>query len=194
MKDQVDSLSAAEIPATFINSSLKQPNFQIGYRLSAKALSNLFMWHQNDLNHPYFIDILNSIEIPLIAFDEAHCISQWGHDFRPSYRSIIASLSQLKQNPIIVALTATATENVANDICQLLKINNEDIFKTGFARENLAFQVVKGTNKRDFILDYLNHHKKQSGIIYTSSRKETDGLSIFNNKGFFSREISCWNE
>ena len=99
--------------------------------------------------------ILNSIDIPLIAFDEAHCISQWGHDFRPSYRSIVSSLKKLKQNPVIVALTATATANVADDICSLLEIEHQDTFKTGFARENLSFQIVKGMSISGTLLSII---------------------------------------
>jgi ATP-dependent DNA helicase RecQ len=176
MKDQVDSLSAAEIPATFINSSLSQKELQERIALILKGKYKLVYVAPERFESSSFIDLLNSVDIPLIAFDEAHCISQWGHDFRPSYRSIVSSLKKLNQKPIIVALTATATENVAHDICGLLQIEPYDTFKTGFARENLAFHVVKGANKRDFIVNFLKQHPKQSGIIYASSRKETDQL------------------
>ena len=176
MKDQVDALTASDIPATFINSSLSQKELREQTDLIRQGAFKLVYVAPERFDSDYFVDVLNSIDIPLIAFDEAHCISQWGHDFRPSYRSIVSSLKKLKQNPVIVALTATATPNVADEICSLLQIEHQDTFKTGFARENLSFQVVKGVNKRDFIVNYLNGHRNQSGIIYTSSRKETDGL------------------
>ena len=176
MKDQVDALTASDIPATFINSSLSQKELREQTDLIRQGAFKLVYVAPERFDSDYFVDILNSIDIPLIAFDEAHCISQWGHDFRPSYRSIVSSLKKLKQHPVIVALTATATPNVADEICSLLQIEHQDTFKTGFARENLSFQVVKGVNKRDFIVNYLNGHRNQSGIIYTSSRKETDGL------------------
>jgi len=176
MKDQVDALTASDIPATFINSSLTQKELQERiFNIRQGAYKLVYVAPERFVSD-YFIDLLNSIPIPLIAFDEAHCISQWGHDFRPSYRSIVASLKKLNQNPIIVALTATATANVANDIRQLLQIDPSDSFKNGFARENLSFNIIKGANKRDFILTYINQHPKDSGIIYTSSRKEADGL------------------
>jgi ATP-dependent DNA helicase RecQ len=179
MKDQVDSLSTAEIPATFINSSLNNQELKERISLIRQGAYKLVYAAPERFESAHFIDMLNSIKIPLIAFDEAHCISQWGHDFRPSYRSIISSLRQLNHHPVIVALTATATENVAEDICSLLQINTEDTFKTGFARENLAFHIIKGTNKRDFIVQYLLKKPKQSGIIYAASRKETDHLYTF---------------
>lgn len=185
MKDQVDALSANEIPATFINSSLTPQQYSERISLLKQGAYKLVYVAPERFGSTSFIDVLNSIDIPLIAFDEAHCISQWGHDFRPSYRSITSSLNELNQTPIIVALTATATENVANDICQLLHIKNDAIYKTGFARENLSFHVVKGMNKRDFITQHLLQHPKQSGIIYTSSRKETDQLYLYlSSKGF----------
>ncbi len=186
MKDQVDSLSAADIPATFINSSLTQKELQEEMHHIRNGVYKLVYVAPERFDSAYFIDLLNSIDIPLIAFDEAHCISQWGHDFRPSYRSIVSSLRKLQQNPTIVALTATATENVAQDICSLLEIDQEDTFKTGFARENLSFHIVKGMNKRDFIVQYLKQHPKQSGIIYTSSRKESDQLYNFLTAQHFS--------
>ncbi|MCQ6273476.1 DNA helicase RecQ [Bacillus sp. V3B] len=186
MKDQVDALSAAEIPATFINSSLSQKELQEEMQAIRSGVYKLVYVAPERFESSYFMEMLNSIDIPLIAFDEAHCISQWGHDFRPSYRSIVSSLSKLNQKPVIVALTATATENVAIDICKLLNIELHDTFKTGFARENLSFHVAKGTNKRDFIINYLKQHPKQSGIIYTSSRKETDQLYNFLTAQHFS--------
>ncbi|XTP53578.1 DNA helicase RecQ [Niallia sp. Krafla_26] len=179
MKDQVDALSASDIPATFINSSITQTEFNERISLIRQGAYKLVYVAPERFESDYFVDVLNSIDIPLIAFDEAHCISQWGHDFRPSYRSIVTSLQKLHQQPVIVALTATATANVAGDIRSLLDIDADDSFKTGFARENLSFHVIKGVNKRDFILNYLQQHPKQSGIIYTSSRKETDGLYNF---------------
>ncbi len=176
MKDQVDALTASDIPATFINSSLSQLELQERLYDIRRGVYKLVYVAPERFDSEYFIDILNSVHIPLIAFDEAHCISQWGHDFRPSYRSIVSSLKKLNQRPIVIALTATATANVANDIRSLLQIDSDDTFKTGFARENLSFNVVKGSNKRDFIMNYLKQHPNESGIIYTSSRKETDGL------------------
>lgn len=176
MKDQVDALTASDIPATYINSSLTQKELQERIFDIRQGAYKLVYVAPERFDSDYFINLLNSIPIPLIAFDESHCISQWGHDFRPSYRSIVAALKKLNQRPIIVALTATATENVADEIRNLLQIGQNDSFKNGFARGNLSFNVVKGANKRDYIVSYLNEHPKESGIIYTSSRKETDGL------------------
>ncbi|CAM5220327.1 DNA helicase OS=Ureibacillus acetophenoni OX=614649 GN=SAMN05877842_1078 PE=3 SV=1 [Ureibacillus acetophenoni] len=176
MKDQVDALTASDIPATYINSSLTQTELQDRIYDIRQGSYKLVYVAPERFDSDYFMNLLNSIPIPLIAFDEAHCISQWGHDFRPSYRSIVASLKKLNQRPVIVALTATATENVADEIRYLLQIERDDSFKNGFARENLSFNVVKGANKRDYIVSYLQEHPKESGIIYTSSRKETDGL------------------
>lgn len=176
MKDQVDALTAADIPATYINSSLTQNELQDRLYEIRQGKYKLVYVAPERFDSDYFIDVLNSIHIPLIAFDEAHCISQWGHDFRPSYRSIVSSLMKLQQHPIIVALTATATEKVADEIRHLLHIHQQDTFKKGFARENLSFNVIKGANKRDYINSYIKEHARDSGIIYTSSRKETDTL------------------
>ena len=133
MKDQVDALTASDIPATFINSSLSQKELREQTDLIRRGAFKLVYVAPERFDSDYFVDILNSIDIPLIAFDEAHCISQWGHDFRPSYRSIVSSLKKLKHHPVIVALTATATPNVADEICSLLQIEHQDTFKTGFS-------------------------------------------------------------
>lgn len=185
MKDQVDALTTSGISATYINSSLTQLEHEERMHYLREGAYKLVYVAPERFESDYFIDILNSIQIPLIVFDEAHCISQWGHDFRPSYRNIVSSLQKLRHHPYIIALTATATEQVAHDIRTLLNIQPEDTFKTGFARENLSFHIAKGVNKRDFIENYLEEHQDDSGIIYTSSRRETDALYNFlTTKGY----------
>ena len=179
MKDQVDALSAANIQATYINSSLQSSEIYERLQNIRDGKYKLVYVAPERFESDAFINVLNFIDIPLIAFDEAHCISQWGHDFRPSYRSIVDALKQLKHDPVIVALTATATANVAEDIRQIINIERKHTYKTGFARENLSFHVLKGVNKRDFVLNYLNERANESGIIYTTSRKETDRLHDF---------------
>ena len=176
MKDQVDALITAEIQATFINSTLSQVEYKERMAGIRNGEYKLVYVAPERLEAASFLQLLNSIQIPLIVFDEAHCISQWGHDFRPSYRSVVTNLNNLQQRSIIAALTATATKDVANDIRMLLKIHETDSFVTGFARENLAFRMIKGVNKRDFITQYMKKHPHESGIIYTSSRKEADQL------------------
>lgn len=176
MKDQVDALTTAEIPATFINSSLTQQEYQERLAGIRNEEYKLVYVAPERFESDSFLSLLNLMLISMIVFDEAHCISQWGHDFRPSYRSIVTNLKNLNQKPIIAALTATATKDVADDIRNLLHIEESDSFVTGFARDNLAFQILKGVNKREFINQYLKKHRNVSGIIYTSSRKETDQL------------------
>ncbi|MBX9973253.1 DNA helicase RecQ [Cytobacillus firmus] len=179
MKDQVDALSLAGIPAAFINSTLSSAEYQQVVAGIRNGEYKLVYVAPERFGSMAFLELLNVISISAIVFDEAHCISQWGHDFRPSYRSVVAELNRLNQKPVITALTATATRDVADDIRRLLNIKEENTFITGFARENLSFHVLKGVNKRDFILQTIKKHKNEAGIIYTSSRKETDQLYQF---------------
>lgn len=174
MKDQVDALLALGIPATYINSSLT-PEEQQRRLMDVRNNRYKFLYVAPErFESPSFIRSLQSIQLSLVAFDEAHCISQWGHDFRPSYRSIIPNLKQLTNIPVIVALTATATEEVIADIQHLLNI--KQVISTGFERENLAFHVVKGKNKLHYIRSFLEQHEGESGIIYTATRKQADTL------------------
>jgi ATP-dependent DNA helicase RecQ len=115
----------------------------------------------------------------MVTVDEAHCVSQWGHDFRPSYKLISGFINNLDKRPIVAAFTATATLEVKEDVIDLLHLINPGVFVTGFDRENLYFSVVKDENKRDFILNYIKEKRTQGGIIYAATRKEVDSLYDF---------------
>ncbi|MBT2575289.1 DNA helicase RecQ [Bacillus sp. ISL-51] len=176
MKDQVDALEEAGIAAAYINST--QTGRDIHDRLNRlkEGAYRLFYITPERLTSPEFIHILQNITVPLVAIDEAHCISQWGHDFRPSYRNIEILFRELKEPPVIIALTATATPEVHDDICKQLHIDKAHTVYTGFSRENLTFKVVKGENKDRFIEQYLERNKREAGIIYTATRKEADRI------------------
>lgn len=186
MKDQVDAANQLGIPATFINSSLDgyetarrfQEIDRQQYRLLYIAPERFIM--------PDFIQAMKRWNVRMIAIDEAHCISQWGHDFRPSYLQMANQLDQLPNRPVIVALTATATVQVATDIKRLLKIPENNHIQTGFERENLRFQVIKDQKKEQYLIEYLKINKNQSGIIYASTRKEVDRLYHLLKKFDFS--------
>lgn len=175
MKDQVDSLVDMGIPAAYINSSLT--GAQINQRLQEARQGRIKLLYVSPerLDSEAFRYSLRQMPIALLAVDEAHCISQWGHDFRPSYLRLAETIDNWEQKPTIVALTATATPKVAEDIENLLSIPAENQVKTGFARENLAFQVVKD-QKDTYITTYLKMNQGQSGIIYASTRKEVERI------------------
>ena len=179
MKDQVDALLALGVAATCINSSV--PAGELRQRLIdiERGRYKFVYVAPERFESGMFMNILQSIRISLIAFDEAHCISQWGHDFRPSYRSIVPNLERLTHVPVVMALTATATEAVIQDICSLLNIVPQHVVKTGFARENLSFFLIKGRDKKDYIREFLKSHADQSGIIYTATRKQADTLHAY---------------
>lgn len=180
MKDQVDTLSGMGIPATYVNSSLDPTEINERLAAASKGAYKLIYLAPERLEFPPFLHLLENINVSLIAVDEAHCISQWKlHDFRPSYRLIEKLISQFKPKPVTLALTATATPQVKKDICQLLMIPEENTVATGFARENLHFQVVKGQGRDAFVLDYILKNKNQSGIIYTATRKEAERIYHF---------------
>ncbi|WP_226036227.1 DNA helicase RecQ [Aquibacillus saliphilus] len=179
MKDQVDALQALGISATYINSSLKADEQRERMNQLRNQNFDFVYVAPERFEAPSFIETIKTIPLSLIAFDEAHCISQWGHDFRPSYRSVVPTLQKIPNLPVVVALTATATDEVIQDVQRLIQVEDNHVINTGFARENLAFHVIKGRDKKDFILGYINDRKTESGIIYATTRKQVDMLYNF---------------
>ncbi|WP_195515997.1 DNA helicase RecQ [Enterococcus dispar] len=175
MKDQVDALNEMGIAATFVNSSLSQEEVSVRLKDAAFGKYKLVYVAPERFEMFSFKQLLQQEKISLIAVDEAHCISQWGHDFRPSYLQLAQEIKALPQRPAVIALTATATPQVAKDIESSLEIPANNKVQTGFARENLAFQVVKDA-KDSYLLEYLRVNDQQAGIIYASTRKEVERL------------------
>lgn len=176
MKDQVDALNLMGIPATYINSTISYQEMNHRIQLAVNKEVKLLYVAPERLESYDFQLMLTHVPIDLLAVDEAHCISQWGHDFRPSYLRLAEIIDQFQQQPTVIALTATATPQVAEDIVKQLRIPSENEIKTGFARENLSFQVVKDQNRDVFLLEYLKMNTGQSGIIYASTRKEVERI------------------
>jgi ATP-dependent DNA helicase RecQ len=176
MKDQIDALRGIGIPAAYINSSLTGAEVNERLYSARRNRYKLLYIAPERLESENFQAAVQELDISLVAIDEAHCISQWGHDFRPSYRAIRPFIDRLANRPVIGAFTATATENVKQDIINLLALRKPATYYTGIDRANLLFTVLRGENKKDFILKYAAEHKNQSGIIYAATRKEVDNL------------------
>lgn len=176
MKDQVDMLQASGINAAFINSSLSYEEAEaVLYKARMGELKLLYIAPER-LENEAFCMTLAHLQVPLIAIDEAHCISQWGHDFRPSYRIVNRIKDLWTVSPTIVALTATATPHVRQDICNLLDITEEHTFITGFSRPNLTFSVLRGENRDQYIMNYVGNNKQDAGIIYCATRKAVEHI------------------
>ncbi|MGN4634880.1 DNA helicase RecQ [Bacillus cereus group sp. MYBK34-1] len=176
MKDQVDTLVQNGISATYINSSISIAEANQRIQLAKQGHYKLLYVAPERLDSMEFVDQLIDMKIPMIAIDEAHCISQWGHDFRPSYLHIHRILNYLPEKPLVLALTATATPQVRDDICNTLEINQENTIMTTFERENLSFSVIKGQDRNAYLADYIRQNQKESGIIYAATRKVVDQL------------------
>ncbi len=179
MKDQVDGLLALGVPASYINSSLSQKEQNQRLNDLRRGRYKFIYVAPERFNAYSFLNAIQTTHISLIAFDEAHCISQWGHDFRPSYRSIIPKLKELRHLQNVIALTATATPGVISDIQKLLNIKDDDTVITRFKRENLHFHLIKGKDSTHYIDQFLKERKRESGIIYTATRKQADSLHNF---------------
>ncbi|MEQ2876353.1 DNA helicase RecQ [Enterococcus asini] len=173
MKDQVDALVDNGIPATFLNSSLSAMENQSRLQDLAQGRYKLLYVAPERLQGGELVRLLSRIQVSLIAVDEAHCISQWGHDFRPSYLALPTLLATFSGEVPVIALTATATPQVAKDIQELLAIPDENLVQTSFQRENLAFSVVK-EGPDTFLLEYLRMNQSSAGILYCATRKEVE--------------------
>ncbi|ANE45148.1 hypothetical protein SY83_00990 [Paenibacillus swuensis] len=182
MKDQVDALESMGIPSAYINSSLSSAETNDRLRKAANGAYKLLYIAPERLDTGSFSYLMESMYVPLIAIDEAHCISQWGHDFRPSYLNIVSFIRKFEERPVVAAFTATATPEVIQDIAEALSLKDHNVFVNGFSRENLSFSVIKGADRRDFITRYLSEHPEASGIIYAATRKEVDDLHTFLNR------------
>ncbi|WP_204180197.1 MULTISPECIES: DNA helicase RecQ [unclassified Staphylococcus] len=184
MKDQVDQLKAMGIRAAYLNSSLTQKQQKdIQTQLKSGEIQFLYVAPER-FDNASFMRLLQQLDIHLVAFDEAHCISKWGHDFRPSYQEVIHKVFALPQDFSIVALTATATIEVQKDIMDRLNIDKHDEIKTSTKRRNLIFQVNPTYQRQKFVLEYVKDHQKEAGIIYCSTRKQVEELheALENNK------------
>ncbi len=185
MKDQVDTLKDMGVEAEYINSTLSSAEENdIINKIERNEVKILYIAPER-LGSSGFLNIIGRCSISQIAVDEAHCISQWGHDFRSSYKKISHFIGILNKRPTVTAFTATASEEVRDDIIRLLKLENPKIFITGFNRENLFINIIKGGDKKNYLLDYINNNSDVSGIIYASTRKEVDNIyELLSSKGY----------
>lgn len=178
MKDQVDSLRQLGIAAVYINSSVSKAQLYKDLQDISAGFYKIIYIAPERLTSEYLPDSFKSLNISMVAVDEAHCLSQWGHDFRPSYRNILNFTNSLRIKPIISAFTATATPEVKTDIINLLGLKQPNVFVTGFDRPNLYFSVLRGEVKDKFVIDYVKKHQDEAGIIYVGTRKDVDALQV----------------
>ena len=184
MQDQVKALNEAGVSAAFINSSLSEHAYFETVRKARRGVYKIIYVAPERLVTEGFLDLAENVKISMVTVDEAHCISQWGQDFRPSYMKIVEFVKMLRERPVISAFTATATETVREDIICTLGLQNPYFLVTGFDRENLFFQVDKPKNKEQYILDYISEHSGESGIIYCSTRKNVENVyELLSSKG-----------
>ncbi len=176
MQDQVKALNEAGIHAAYINSSLSEVQISKALQYATEGLYKIIYVAPERLENSEFMWFATNTEISMVTVDEAHCISQWGQDFRPSYLKIVNFIKELPKRPIISAFTATATEEVKADVVCTLGLQEPEIVVTGFDRENLYYCVEHIKKKDDYIVDYITKHPNDSGVIYCATRKNVDNL------------------
>ncbi len=178
MKDQVMSLKASGVPAAYINSSLTPGQQAEAIRRAGNGAYKVIYVAPERLEMPSFIWFAQHADISLLAVDEAHCVSQWGHDFRPSYLRIAEFIEKLPKRPPVAAFTATATRQVRMDIIQLLHLQEPYCLTTGFNRPNLRFASVKPTDKFNMLLSFLGDLDGECGIVYCNTRKTVEDVTL----------------
>ena len=176
MKDQVDTLKTMGVKALLINSSLSNSEYSKVLEDIENDECKIIYIAPERLDNLEFVNIIRGKNISQVAIDEAHCVSQWGHDFRVSYKKIPHFINRLEKRPIVTAFTATASNEVREDIIRILNLHSPAVYITGFDRENLSINIVKSSSKNKYILDYIENHKNESGIIYASTRKEVENI------------------
>ena len=185
MIDQVNSLVQSGVAAAYINSSLTLAQQNKVVSNIYKGMYKIIYVAPERLELAGFIRVAQTVKISMITIDEAHCVSQWGHDFRPGYLKIEEFIKKLSYRPIIAAFTATATDDVREDIIRILKLNNPYVKVTGFNRENLYFEVQRPKDKFTALCDILDSHKNQSAIVYCSTRKTVEEVcERLNDNGY----------
>lgn len=176
MKDQVGSLNQAGIHAAFLNSSLTTAQYFKALRFARQGRYPIIYVAPERLVTEEFLDFAQHSKIAMVAVDEAHCVSQWGQDFRPSYLKIVEFVEKLPRRPVISAFTATATKEVRDDIMDILQLQSPTVITTGFDRSNLYFGVMTVKDRYGAIRNYLDTHKEESGIIYCLTRKHVEDI------------------
>lgn len=176
MKDQVDALKTMGVKARLINSSLSNSEYSEVLEEIENDECKIIYIAPERLDSMEFVNIIRGKNISQVAIDEAHCVSQWGHDFRVSYKKIPYFINRLDKRPIVTAFTATASNEVREDIVNILDLHKPAIYITGFDRDNLSINIVKSSSKNKYTLDYVENHKNESGIIYASTRKEVESI------------------
>ncbi|MCL1918023.1 MAG: DNA helicase RecQ [Peptococcaceae bacterium] len=177
MKDQVDTLQRMGIAARLLNSSISSQEVSETYRALHRQNIKLLYIAPERLESQEFVSFLAGLKISMVAVDEAHCVSQWGHDFRPSYRRIRAMIEALPQRPCVGAFTATATDKVRNDVLSLLGLRSPYVLCTGFDRANLHFAVHAPLDRDHYVMDYVRANPGVPGIVYCLTRKQVDKLA-----------------
>ena len=186
MKDQVTALVQSGISAAYINSSLSESQYTKVFQNAEREKYKIIYVAPERLTTTEFMNLCEKINVSMVAVDEAHCVSQWGQDFRPSYLKISEFINMLKVRPVVSAFTATATKEVKNDILKLLELDNPLVVTTGFDRPNLFFSVIRPKAKSAILLELIKERKDKSGIVYCATRKAVEEVCVLLNDNGFS--------